>query len=82
MEKLKTRDGGLAFPCGIPAGKYHPVLVINGMSMLDWYAGMAMQGLLAASEGYSDADLVEASYRAAAKMIEYRDTRIDTDSGM
>ena len=38
-------DGGPAFPCNSPNGKEtHP-----GMSLRDWFAGMAMQGMLAVS---------------------------------
>lgn len=42
----EIEDGGPAFPCSVYDGAW-------GMTLRDWYAGMALQGLL--SEGLRDA---------------------------
>lgn len=47
-DEKRIEDGGTAFPCqplgtdGLPVMEMAP-----GMSLRDWFAGMAMQGLLA-----------------------------------
>lgn len=43
------KDGGPAFPVGDQST--HPLLI--GMSLRDWFAGMALQGMLAADSSYS-----------------------------
>lgn len=56
MEKVPVNDGGQAFP-GKPFeasymgqdGKMHP-LYAPGMSLRDWYAGMALNGLCASPD--------------------------------
>jgi hypothetical protein len=37
-------DGGMAFPSGIPGGR-------TGLTKREWFAGMALQGMLAHSRG-------------------------------
>lgn len=67
----KIKDGGEAFPAGY--GK-------DGMSLRDWFAGMALQGMLAAnspcmpevSDKNVDAILARESYASADAMIAER----------
>lgn len=66
--------GGPAFPHG-PTHQYgsHP-----GMSLRQWYAGMAMQGLLASEteendKGYSE--LAEMAFKQADAMLEQEGKR-------
>jgi len=43
----------------------------NNMQLRDWFAGMAMQGLLAGKQmGSDDAALAEKAYQIAAAMLE------------
>ena len=60
-------DGGPAFPVDRAARKH------DGMSLRDWFAGMAMQGLLSDPryEG-TQAQAVESSYRTADAMLAER----------
>ena len=79
----ERNDGGPAFPR--PLSKLSPEefsVEQDGMSLRDWFAGMALQGLLAATEpddyGKSSIDdgvracLVRESFRAADAMLEAR----------
>ncbi len=72
----KVGNGGPAFPHKefTPDGCYdksHP-----GLTKLDWFAGMAMQGLLAADHGNEDnwdlESLANYSYAAAIEMLASR----------
>lgn len=62
---MSTDDGGNAFPCfqeisqwNEEKGKYVDLMLpIGGMSLRDWFAGMALQGILAAAKP-SDGDLI------------------------
>ena len=47
------KDGGPAFP--IPVTEERLPIAINGMSLRQWYAGMALQGLLADSRHHAEA---------------------------
>jgi hypothetical protein len=66
----KPNDGGPAFP-GWDENSSSPIL---GMSLRDWFAGMALQGMLACpgSSGGDDAYEVDA-YRLADRMIAERE---------
>jgi hypothetical protein len=62
-----------AFPIAIPAGceGYE-----DGMTLRDYFAGQALQGLIARSSGIrvADADVMaETAYRYADAMLEARD---------
>lgn len=67
-------DGGPAFPCqprdgqGFPCGE-----MMAGMSLRDWFAGMALQGAIAcpASSG-KFADFASDSYQYADGMLAAR----------
>lgn len=72
----KPNDGGLAFP---RASEHHWNLADQGMSLRDWFAGMALQGLLAESTGediscFEDycQDIADSSYAYADAMLEER----------
>jgi hypothetical protein len=57
-------DGGTAFPV---------LFVSGGMTLRDWFAGMAMQGMLAEdASNYKFAELAEGSYEAADAMLAAR----------
>ena len=62
-------DGGPAFPFTFPReGDY-----IRDMSLRDWFAGEAMQGLLAnPHRDYDPKDLAELAYSQAGEMLAAR----------
>ena len=82
----EIKDGGPAFPVeiderirnqsigsGIYCSKYH-----NGMTLRDWFAGMALQGMLANhyKEGFgqtNELDYSRSSYVLADAMIRCRE---------
>lgn len=77
-ENMEKNDGGPAFPhidyevedqgCG-PITKRGA----GGMSLRDWFAGMALQGMLANSGNMgTNADCVIAAYHVADMMIKKR----------
>ncbi len=45
---MKTNDGGPAFPCEYEDVKspYPRTIVQTGLSVRDWFAGMALQGMI------------------------------------
>lgn len=47
----EKKDGGPAFP---RAGIFPHTLPQDGMSLRDWYAGMALQGMLSNPKGLSE----------------------------
>ena len=68
------KDGGPAFPCGVAAGTTPDVYSHSspGMSLRNWFAGMALRGI----EIEEQADLeyaVEEAYAIADLMIVERD---------
>lgn len=79
MSKKRQDVVGPAFPVVDPAA----INVHSGMTLLDWFAGMAMQGLLAAdpsSEGnWHLKNLAEYSYQAAIEMLAARDRLNSTE---
>ena len=46
INDVKTNDGGIAFPCENDANKYYN-WIEKGMTMRDYFAAKAMQGMLA-----------------------------------
>ena len=58
----KAADGGPAFP----------VLTSNGMSLRDWFAGVALQGLIANAGALPTDDLSFAAYDYADAMLKER----------
>lgn len=60
---MSERDGGPAFP--VPYGARH-----SGMSLRDWFAGLALQGLLAEAGTYANFDEpAKDAYEAADAML-------------
>lgn len=62
-------DGGPAFPT--PAGIQHN----DGMTLRDYFAAAALQGLMADGGGTSWDDDAKAAYRAADAMIKAREVK-------
>ena len=58
----KQKDGGAAFP------NSHPLKLASGMTLRQWYAGMALQGILATNQKWDDVavETVSAWAREAA----------------
>ena len=48
----EMNDGGPAFPCGSydPTTAAEQAPVVSGMSMRDWFAGQALQGVLSSED--------------------------------
>lgn len=72
MQKREDIDGGPAFPSVVTdtdGGKVN----LWGMSLRDWLAGMALQGILASGEvGGLAHDVAAVSYKYADAVIEAR----------
>jgi hypothetical protein len=58
-------DGGPAFPM-------HSDVLPPGMGLRDWFAGLAMQGMLASGSQAPDDRLAAEAYAAADAMLEAR----------
>lgn len=61
-------DGGPAFP--VVGGTKH-----DGMTLRDWFAGMALQGVLSNSDAFAkmkDQQVAECAYAAADAMLKVR----------
>lgn len=73
---MGTNDGGPAFPCFEQKEGWTTLQPIGGMSLRDWYAGMALQGLLARPDHY-EWELIDVaasdSYRYADAMLKARE---------
>jgi hypothetical protein len=82
MSKMSRTDGGPAFPCVKTRRTYvtdPDVHSIGGMTLLDYFAAKAMQGMLAeiGPDEILDEDVVsETAYGIAAKMIAERQRRM------
>lgn len=74
-------DGGPAFPCIDSDEHGQPYYTNLGMSLLDWFAGMAMQGEIAGL-GENDnwapymSSIAERSYHMASAMLAERERRM------
>lgn len=66
---MAKNDGGPAFPCPIEDATQ------CGMSLRDWFAGMALQGIVIHAH-YID-DMAKTSYEVADAMIAERDKEAD-----
>lgn len=71
MSKTEQTDGGPAFPC-VGVGAWNA-----GLTILDWFAGMALQGLLASEtpDGpvFTSQETASIAYRQAIEMLAARD---------
>ncbi len=67
----KKPDGGAAFP-GVPIPTYENAISIStqsGMSLRDWFAGMALQGLCANSDFQTGAQTIAEKDGTKARLI-------------
>lgn len=74
MKTQNETDGGPAFPVSVGMGPLSANFASPGMSLRDWFAGMALQGIMAASQG-SWIDIKEfatLSFRLADAMLKER----------
>ena len=75
------KDGGPAFPNHPIPGAEWPIEsakdfagMFKGMSLRDWFAGMAMAGIISAGDlMYSEIDLAGDAYRMADTMLAQRE---------
>ena len=68
----KVKDGGPAFPGMAPMAFGQESGHLPGMSLLDWFAGQALAGMLCRAV-HEDFDILAAnSYAAAAAMLTAR----------
>jgi hypothetical protein len=58
--------GGPAFPCSSDDGRHTPTF---GMTMIEWYAGCALQGLLAYHAGLPAGEAAETAFTLATAMV-------------
>jgi hypothetical protein len=81
---MSKNDGGPAYPVvtGIIAGRdeWDDAIVERtehaaGMSLRDHFAGLALQGMLAANRGYTDAEYAKESYDIADDMLAAREAK-------
>ena len=76
----EIKDGGPAFPATIemPDGNFYKTITFPGMSLRDWFAGMAMEGFLAAPDIIKEAGMTfeesisKWSYQYADAMLRAR----------
>lgn len=75
----QINDGGPAFPCvyySEPIGSIGPQLTIKGgLSIRDYFAAAALQGLIADGGGASWDDDANNAYRAADAMLKAREVK-------
>lgn len=62
-------DGGSAFPSMLPGGIYQT----TGMSLLDYFAGQAIIGLVQSCAESAFSDMAEDAYQIAEKMLTVRE---------
>ena len=67
----KQDNGGPAFPMCMPTAA--GTGVVYGMSLRDYFAANAMQGMLAGAERGLDADIAKYAYKLADAMLRARD---------
>ena len=66
-------DGGPAFPVPLPAGETYKPMPFDGMSLRDYFAAKAMQGIQSnPSMDFYFNDLAEAAYQIADAMLAAR----------
>jgi len=74
MNTPQIKNGGPAYPCEVPQrasdGTPMPVKLATGMTLRDWFAGMALQGN--ATRDYRDI-LASDCYKIADAMIAARE---------
>lgn len=71
---MSTNTGGPAFP--VVGHFYNGKLggqLDHGMTLRDWFAGMAMQGMLAAAENHNTDELAVYAFDVADAMLKARE---------
>ena len=68
----EPNDGGSAFPAMLPGGNY----CTPGMTLRDWFAGQALQGLRAGGGGCHNS--AHDAYIVADMLLELREPKPDT----
>lgn len=74
---MTDKHGGFAFPQSNPDVAYSDYIG-GGMTLRDWFAGQAMQGLLACGEAHSqetDSVTAAAAYQIADRMLKAREVK-------
>ena len=71
--EMLAEDGGSAFPSKNPVDREF-YYILRGMSMRDYFAARAMEGLLTDFDG-DDEELAHRSYMIADAMLEARERR-------
>jgi hypothetical protein len=72
MRYNPVKDGGEAFPSH-PQADVQYNFIAHGMSLRDYFAAKALQGLLAdPNNGWQDVEYAEAAYTLADAMLESR----------
>ena len=66
---MSNNTGGPAFPA--PAGVQH--ITEQGMTLRDWFAGMAMQGICASGPDISNPVIAAEAYALADAMLKQRE---------
>lgn len=69
--------GGFAFPTGVDDGNALPS---PGMTLHDWYVGMALNGLASARDHGSVSRLVEDAITMADEVIKKRNQRLEEEN--
>ena len=74
---MSINDGGSAFPSeGFPGDSFFTTVPPHrGMTLRDYFAAAAMQGMIAAGENYSTGELCEYAYGVADDMLALRDKK-------
>jgi hypothetical protein len=76
MMELRDQDGTLLMAVGKtggPAFSSDPGMTYGGMTLRDWFAGQAMQGMLSASENYQTRELARYAFDVADTMLSQRE---------
>ena len=69
-------DGGNAFPAMLPGGNY----CTPGMTLKDWFAGMALSGMMSQFDivdSTGESDIARECYMQADAMLKHREAKTD-----
>jgi hypothetical protein len=69
-----NKDGGPAFP-SVGEGFGNPSYSAPGMTLRDWFAGQALQGLLASTKTSDGLAIAKDAYILADAMLEAREVK-------
>lgn len=70
---MTDKTGGSAFPnFGTEKNVLFPQ---GGMSLRDWFAGVAMQGILINDPDWTDNEVAKTAYELADEMLKVRDKK-------